>query len=294
MIAANSRPAVGAAGNTHTPAVSLCIPAYQAERHLKATLDAVFSQTFQDMEIVVLDNNTTDGTSKILEQASDPRLRVVRNDCTLPMPENWNRVVDLCRGKYVKLVCADDLIDETCVADQAAILENCPDVALVACKTTMIDDGGHPLRRSTGLRNLTGKHDGKTVVRHIVRSGGNPIGPTAAVTFRRNDFAAVGGFDGDLLYPMELELWIRLLQRGDFVGQPDPHAAFRVSGGSATALTSARSQMSQQVELIRRVTGDERWKVGRADRVIGKVGALTMQARRTLLFTRAALRCGRR
>ncbi|MBJ7338667.1 glycosyltransferase family A protein [Mycolicibacterium sp.] len=281
-----------------TPTVSLCIPAYQAERHLRETLNAAFAQTCQDMEILVLDNNTTDGTRRILDEAlrdnRDARLRVVRNDHTLSMPDNWNRVVELCRAPLIKLLCADDLIEKTCVQDQADILINNPDVALVACKVDLLDDAGHPLRRSTGLRRLTGRHDGRTVVRHVVRSGGNPIGPSAAVTFRRKDFTAVGGFNGDLLYPMELELWTRLLQRGDFVGLPNPMAAFRISAEGATAFTSVRAQFGQQAELSRRIAHDAAWRMGSVDRFVGWLGAVTMQARRSLLFSHSAWRYGRR
>ena len=276
--------------NTRTPAVSLCIPAYQAERHLRETLDAAFAQTFQDMEIVVLDNNTTDGTRRILAEMRDPRLRVERNDSTLSMPDNWNRVVDLCRAPLIKLLCADDLIDETCVADQARVLMDDPDVAMVACKTDLLDDRGLPLRRSTGLRRLIGRHDGRTVVRHVVRSGGNPIGPSAAVTFRRADFRAVGGFKGDLLYPMELELWTRLLRQGDFVGLPTPSAAFRVSADGATTFTSAKSQFDQQVELSKRISDDAAWQVRCSDRLIGWVGRATMQARRSMLIAQSGRR----
>ncbi|KAA0101930.1 glycosyltransferase family 2 protein [Mycolicibacterium sp. P1-18] len=290
--------AIGPTSAPSVPTVSLCIPAYQAEKHLRETLDAAFAQTCEDMEILVLDNNTTDGTRQILDEAvqerRDPRLRVVRNDATLSMPDNWNRVVELCRAPLIKLLCADDLIDKTCVQDQADVLVNNPDVALVACKVDLLDDAGQPLRRSTGLRRLTGRHDGRTVVRQVVRSGGNPIGPSAAVTFRRQDFVDVGGFKGDLLYPMELELWTRLLRQGDFVGQPDAMAAFRVSADGATAFTSVRAQFGQQVELTRRIARDAAWRMGSLDRSIGWLGAVTMQARRSLLFSRSAWRYGRR
>lgn len=277
-----------------TPAISLCIPAYQAEKHLRETLNAAFSQTFEDMEIIVLDNNTTDGTRRILEEFDDPRLRIERNDETLSMPDNWNRVVDMCRAPLVKLLCADDLIDENCVADQVAILRRSPDVALVSCKTDLIDDVGRPLRRAVGLRRLTGKHNGHTVVRHVVRSGGNPIGPSAAVTFRKDDFKAVGGFRGDLLYPMELELWTRLLQKGDFIGMPDQLAAFRITAETATALTSAKSQFTQQLELTRRIVRESGWRVRLTDVMIGWIGAVTMQARRSLVISRSAWRANRR
>lgn len=65
-----------AVGKSRThPAVSVCIPAYQAERHLKATLDSVLSQDSDDFEVVVIDNNSSDGTAGLLQQFADPRLR---------------------------------------------------------------------------------------------------------------------------------------------------------------------------------------------------------------------------
>ena len=72
----------GNRSTSRSPAVSVCVPAYQAEKYLRETLDSAFAQTFEDMEIVVLDNNTTDGTRKILEDAVDPRLRIERNTHT--------------------------------------------------------------------------------------------------------------------------------------------------------------------------------------------------------------------
>jgi GT2 family glycosyltransferase len=275
---------------SRSPAVSVCIPAYQAEDHLRETLEAVFTQTFEDMEIVVLDNNSSDGTREILECTRDDRLRVERNAQTLPMADNFNRAVELCRGELVKVLCADDLIYPRCVADQAEALIECRDVALVACQTDLIDETGQPLREATGLRRLGGKQAGRDVVRKIVHSGGNPIGPPAAVMFRREDFVAMGGFRGDLQYVFDLEMWTRLLQRGHFIGQACPNAAFRVSGGSATARTSARSQWSQQVAFTRRIADDEYWRIGWRDRVAGHVGAVTMQVRRTVLYAHGALR----
>lgn len=271
------------------PTVSLCIPTYQGARYLPATLNAALSQSFEDLEIVVLDNNSSDGTREILDAVSDPRVRIERNTETLPMAENWNRLLGHCRGTLIKLLCADDLISPDCVAEQAEILLADPEVAVTACMIDLVDAAGQPLRRSVGLRGLRGRRTGIDVARRMVRSGGNPVGPPAAVMFRRADSEAVGGFNPHTNYG-DIDLWIRLLRYGDFVGTPFVGATFRVSSSSVSGLMSARSGLAQQQQLAQLVSADPHWRVTLADRALGYWNLVTMQARRSLLFARAAAR----
>jgi glycosyltransferase involved in cell wall biosynthesis len=274
--------------------VSLCIPAYQAEQYLQATIDSVLAQTYADLEIVIVDNGSSDGTPDIVSKVDDDRVRVIRNPTTLPMVDNFNLAVKHCRGEFVKLVCADDLLEPDCVAAQLAVLDDNPGVSLVAARTDFIDDEGKLLRRARGLGGVVGRRTGERVVRRIVRSGSNPVGSPVAVMFRRADFERSGGFCGDLLFPMDMDLWVRLLRCGDFYGLPRTLAAFRIRSGSTTGLTSARSQLAQQTEFARRLMNDPRWHVSAVDRLLGWVNSYDMQLRRTLLFALSSRRAGRR
>ena len=267
----------------NTCAVSICIPAYEAERHLPHTLRTVLAQAGDDLEIVVLDNASSDRTSTIVRRAADPRVRLVRNDTVLSLPDNWNRAVELSRGLLVKVVCADDLIHPDLTRRQRAVLEEDPDVALVANRRHLINDDGAVIMPTTGLHHLVGRFDGRTVARRVVRNGGNPIGESAAVMFRRSHFDAVGGFDPSLLFPMDLRLWVDLLRYGDFVGLPEPMAAFRASADSLSS-RRLRSQYDEQLELTRQVAHDPHWQVRRADRVVGRLGARLARARREMVF----------
>ena len=269
-----------------TPAVSICIPAYQAARHLSTTLRFATAQTDPELEIVVLDNASTDGTGEIALGLADRRIRVERNETTLPLADNWNRAVELSRGALVKVVCADDLIHPQLVQQQRAVLEADPTIALVANRRHLIGDDGDLLAATTGLRHLVGRFDGHAVATRVVRDGGNPIGESAAVMFRRADFDAVGGFDDRLLFPMDLEMWVRLLQRGDFVGLPEPRAAFRASTGSLSSYRQ-RSQYDEQLQLTERIATDPRWGVRRRDRLVGRMSAPVARARRELFFRAA-------
>ncbi len=267
-----------------TPRVSVCIPAYEAEPYIADTLRCILADPSPRVEVVVLDNASTDGTAALVEACGDSRVRLLHNESTLSLPDNWNRVVQLSRAPLVKIVCADDLVHPDAVARQVALLEADDRLAVVASRRHLLDDGGQVLAANTGLRGLVGRFSGRQVVARVVRNGGNPIGESAAVMFRRRDFDAVGGFDGSLVFPMDLDLWVKLLAHGDFLGMPETLAAFRASAHSASS-RRLRSQYDEQLTLTRRLARDPFWHVGRANRFLSHLGAPMAKLRRELLFT---------
>lgn len=272
------------------PRVSLCIPAYQAERYLRETLDSCLAQDYADLEIVVVDNNSSDGTRGILDDVTDPRVRVIRNSTTLPVIENWNLAVRESRGEFVKIVCADDVLEPDCVTAQSAILGNRPNVALVSSRINFIDAEGHLLRRARGLGGIVGHQTGERVVRRLVRTGSYPVGPAVAVMFRRADFERIGGFGGDLIMTNDIDLWVRLLRGGDFFGEARTLGALRFTLGSLTSSMTMRSQLAQRSEFIRRLSADPQWNVSFLDRILGYVNRYDMQLRLTLLYKLSAMR----
>jgi glycosyltransferase involved in cell wall biosynthesis len=266
------------------PSVSVCIPAYQAGRYLAETIRSVITQTLTDFELVVVDNGSTDETPEILRSFNDPRIRVIRNDTTLPVAENWNRAVSQCRAPLVKLLCADDLLRPDCLRRQYEVLTATPDVVLACCRRDMIRADGKPIARDRGLPGLTGIHPSKHVIRRVVRHGGNPLGEPCAVMFRRADFDAARGFDARWRYPMDLDLWLRLLERGGFAGIPATLAAFRIAAGSLSA-SADRTAYVEQRALSAELTSAPHWKVNWFDRMIGAVNAPAARLRRKTLFT---------
>ncbi|KWX56523.1 glycosyltransferase [Mycobacterium sp. NAZ190054] len=289
-----SAPATSPADRKTRPAVSICVPAYQAQRHLQATLDSVLSQDCDDFEVVVVDNNSSDGTGRLLDGVTDPRVRVLRNDVTVPMIDNFNIAVRSSRGRYVKLVCADDVLAPDCVRVQAAALDAMPEVTLVSARTDFIDDDGEMMRPDRGLPGIVGRQPADKVVRRIVRSGTNPVGPPVAAMFRRSDFDRCGGFRHVTSFLSELDLWVRLLGRGEFYGVPRTLASFRISSGSTTAFTSARSQLTQILGFSGRLAADPDWNITVGDRLCGRFRSYDMQIRRTGLYALSTMRSRRR
>jgi glycosyltransferase involved in cell wall biosynthesis len=209
--------------------VSVCIPVYNGARFLAETIRSVLDQTYRDFELIVLDNASTDGSGGIAQSFAerDSRVRIERNPTTLSQPDNWNRVVQLSRSPLVKVVCADDLLHPRCLEFQVTPMEADPGLALVASRRHMIDEQSRVIVPNRGLAGLTGVRTGVEVARKVVRNGSNPIGESNNVLFRREDFFAVGGWRADRTYIMDLDLWLRLLQYGEFLGLPETLAAFR-------------------------------------------------------------------
>jgi glycosyltransferase involved in cell wall biosynthesis len=265
------------------PAVSVCIPAYQSGRYLADTVRSVLGQTFGDFELVVLDNASTDETPQILASFDDPRLRVLRNDAVLPIAENWNRAVAASAGRFVKVVCADDLLHPDCLRRQYEVLATDPSIALVCARRDMINETGEVLAPNRGLRGLVGRHEAGAVIRKVVRHGGNPLGEPGGGLFRRAQFDAVGGFDPRWKFPMDLALWIGLLGHGDFFGQRESLAAFRIGRDSLSA-RAQRAEYAEQRALSEGLATDPGWDVRPVDRLVGAAMAPGARLRRQALF----------
>jgi Glycosyl transferase family 2 len=187
------------------PKVSLCISAFQAERHLQATIGSCLAQHYAELELLIIDNDSSNGTRDILEAVKDDRVRIIRNATTLSVADHFNLAVQQSHGQFVKLMCAGDTLHPDCIAKQAKALEDNPEVTLVAVQTDHIDDEGQLFTRARGLVGLVGRHSGDRAIIRIVCRGANPIGPPVSVLFRRVDFDRCGGCRGEVLFR---RIWI--------------------------------------------------------------------------------------
>ncbi len=269
-------------GEKHGPTVSVCIPALNAERFIGPAIDSVLNQTYTDWELIVLDNNSSDGTAALARSYSDRRIRVHQQSQTVPITRNWNDVAAQATGRYLKLLCADDLLHPDCLAAEVSVLDRNPDVSLVASRRDFIDAGGEVVLRGQGLKAMVGLHRSADVVRRVVRSGMNPIGWPTALMFRNRDFKSAGGFRGEWIYPMDLELAIRLLRYGLFFGMETAHAAFRISDGSISS--TLRGQSRQHRQVLKSVAAEPHWNIDRSTLAIGLVRTRLQAVKNALLF----------
>ena len=252
-----------------TNVISVCVPAYNAARTLEYTLRSVLSQDV-DLQVTVLDNASNDGTGDLAYSFGDPRVQVHRNDTVLPIGENWNRVVGLSTSPLVKIVCADDLVAPDSLARQVEVMSD-PTVAIVSGRFNVIDEEGVTRVEGLGLPGLIGRHDARTAMATIVRHGPADFGPTAGATFRREHYDRVGGLRGDLVFPMDVDLFARVTEFGSFVGLPDRVASWRDSTFNLCSQTSSWSKLTEMVRFHHRLGRDHPQFVSPADVLAGDV-----------------------
>jgi glycosyltransferase involved in cell wall biosynthesis len=231
-----------------SPRVSVCIPVYNAERFIAASITSALAQHHVDFEVVVVDNASTDATPRVIAQFSDPRMRVYRNDRNIGAAGNFNRCVELARGRYLKILCADDVLYPDCLEKQAAALGDAG-IALAGSARDIIDERGRVRLRRRFPRG-SGRIRGDEAIRAVVRAGTNLFGEPAAVLVRTDAVRAAGGFDPRYQFCLDLDLWCRLLLAGgDLFMHEEALCGFRVSGTSwSTAL--ARRQRHEFREFV--------------------------------------------
>ncbi|WP_148086443.1 glycosyltransferase family 2 protein [Micromonospora sp. HM5-17] len=127
------------------PRVSLGVPLYNAERYLEDCLDAILAQDYEDFEVIISDNASTDRTWEICQRyaAKDPRIRLYRNPRNFGGHVNYARVVELARGELFKWVAYDDICLPTYLSTCVAALDAAgPQAVLAYPKTILIDEDG--------------------------------------------------------------------------------------------------------------------------------------------------------
>lgn len=276
-----------------SPRVSIVIPAYNNAAYLRATLESVFAQTYQDYEVVIADHSSVDGTAEIIQSfASEPRLRILS-----PTPHgggakaNWNRVSQHAEGEWIKLVCGDDLLAPNALEAQMAAADANPGAVMVASKRDIVDARGEIVFAGRGLANLQGRVSGADAVRATVRSGTNIFGEPAAVLLKRAVLAE-GWWDDSFPYMIDETAYVRVLHSGDLVALPQTLASFRISA-SQWSVRLARSQAGQAAGLHRAIMADQPGTLTKLDVARGNTLALANAYARRLVYVALRRRMGR-
>ena len=96
--------------NDKSPLVSIIMPAYNSEVYLESAICSILGQTYQNWELFILDDGSSDLTLKIAEEYCriDNRVKLIKNACNLGVAETRNRGLDLCQGDYIAFLDSDD------------------------------------------------------------------------------------------------------------------------------------------------------------------------------------------
>ena len=229
-----SRPSAGAAGPGNQPPlapdplISVLVPVFNGEQTIDAAIDSVLRQTYQSFELVVVDDGSTDRTSAILSgYRHDDRVTVLTNAENRGLVAALNRGLAACRGELVARLDADDLASPCRLERQVAAFSAEPELVLCATAYDRVSNSGQRLKRS--VPPLTHAELAAAML------AGNRL-HHSSVMFRRTAVMSVGGYAEDWFPVEDYDLWLRLLDRGHYLGVPTVESIYvqRQEGISAT------------------------------------------------------------
>ena len=228
--------------------MSVCVPAFNAERFVEAALSSILAQTYRPLEVIVVDDASTDRTPAILRQLTDPRLRVIRNQENLGAFATTARAVSAAAGELVAIYHADDVYDPPLVEKEVACLRRHPSAAAVFTENRMIREDGSLI----GTNRLPRQFRGRDVLNYadvfpfLVRNK-NILLCTPTFMGRREvlaDLASYGSHRYHIAY--DLDMWLQVLRRAPIVILDEPLMSYRHSSGQFTSRYT-RLRVTQEV-----------------------------------------------
>lgn len=267
-----------------TPArVSVVIPAYNNAKVIGETIDSVLAQTGVDLELIVADHSSTDGTRQVLDRyQDDPRVTLLETPAGGGAPRNWNRVTAEATGDYIKLVCGDDVLRPGVLARQAALLERTGAV-FTACRRDIVDADSKVLFGGWGLRGIGKPMPGSEAVKRVVRSGSNQFGEPASVMMRTSVLREAGDWFDRFPYLIDQASYSRVLMQGDFVPDTEVGATFRMST-TQWSVALVKDQATQAHQYHRWMHDTYPDAVSKTDVFFGNLRASLMSRARRLSY----------
>ena len=202
-----------------TPLCTIAVPVYHRRSRALAfaAIESALAQPRSDVEILVIDDHTTDGTWDDVSRIADPRARVLRNERNLGLFANFNRCLDESRGRYVRILCSDDVLEPGTLDDELAVMERHPEMALLSTRGLRVGADGRVLGlQAAALPEgwYSGRRGIAAVLRANAATGYNTLNYPSGVLLRRSAADAAGRFRTEMRMVGDIEYFLRVLQQG--------------------------------------------------------------------------------
>ncbi len=237
-----------------TPQVSVILPNYNYAHYLDLRIQSILNQTFTDLELIIVDDGSSDNSLEIISKYSaDPRVRVIPEPVNSGSPYiTWNKGVALARGEYVWIAEADDLSSPYFLSALLKVLEQDSSIVLAYCQSWIINENGQAvalnLARTSDLSSIRWLNDyiedGCTEISNyfFIR---NYISNASAVVFKRDAYLREGGADETMRLCADALQWVRIMQQGRIAYCALPLNYFRIANPDSVR---GKSPWSGQVQ----------------------------------------------
>ena len=195
-----------------TSNVSVVIPAYNARFKIEPTLESIFSQSTQPLEVIVIDDGSTDGTYEFLRESKYPL--VLKSQDNRGPSAARNHGVSIACGEWIAFCDADDLWSNNKLQVQLATHAKYPDISASFTNISFMKDGEYTGKMAAPDANQTG-------MSKIIRLLGKEVLFPSTLLIRKRDFISIGGFDEKMRWAEDIDLVLRMINTHSimFIGE---------------------------------------------------------------------------
>lgn len=209
------------------PRVSVLLPVYNAADYVATSIHSVLNQSFRDLELIVIDDGSTDGSAEVIRRSigSDPRVRFLSRE-NIGFARTLNQMLEIASGELIARLDADDEALPERIATQVKFMDAHADCVVVGGGAIHIDAEGDPL----SIELYPQRHE--EIEQRILSGGGGIIHPS--VMIRAETIRLCGGYSLDCPVVEDQDLWLRMALRGRLANLAIPLIRYRVHAGNMT------------------------------------------------------------
>ena len=236
---------------TRSPKVSIIIPLYNHEKFIGEAIQSVLEQSFSALELIVINDGSTDKSDDVVKSIQDKRLRYIVQE-NKGAPETINRGIHLAQGEYIGILNSDDVYHVNRVEKALELLESDRDLSAVFSHVECIDEEGKSIRIVRGLEENWKPDDPSpsfqgTADLVVGLLAGNCLLTTSNLICRRAVFDAVGYFR-EFRYAHDYDFFLRLCSRVNATILDTPLLRYRIHGGNT--VKESEADVSFEIGLI--------------------------------------------
>lgn len=220
------------------PLVSVIIPTFNRAKYIKRAIESVFGQTYKNVEIIVVDDGSTDGTVKIIRSFEDPRINYIYQE-NKGRSVARNTGIKFSKGKYIALLDSDDIwFDPKKLEKQSSFLEDNPEYAIVGGGVIIISDDEREL-----FRCYEPETDYEIRRTFLFKC---PL-VSSSILLKKREVEKIGFYREDIRFIEDWELLMRLGKVGKLYNFPEYFIKYRVYWGNVPIL----SQLEEGIKIIK-------------------------------------------
>jgi glycosyltransferase involved in cell wall biosynthesis len=223
-----------------TPLVSIVIPTFNRISYLEIAIESIFKQSYKNIQLIVVDDASTDNTTNLLLVKYGSRLKLIKNNINLGQVKSLNKAWPKCKGKYVGYLSSDDYLHYTAIAKLVKILESDDHVVCAYPDNYLVDATGKIIKN-----NVCSKFSFKSSFLSLEC----PIGVGAL--FRKSLLQKTNGWNEKNQIMPDLDFWLTINQYGKFCFVNEVHGAYRFHKGSGIYNKRSIFELNQVLEMIK-------------------------------------------